>query len=295
MNTEIRFIGETPAIKKLRKEIPKLATLQALVITGGRGSGKSTVARIIHQTSKAKGTVSVLNPLTSTIADISQTCETAGKHNATILVQEIEEFSFLAQGKISQYIDRLPKRNQTRIILTCKQEIGRAQKDGKLFDRLYNSLKHVDSVAVPSLNERRDDIPPLVEYFIQEACSSSGEKLKTIDINALDFLVRREWKENVLELKSIIENSVFSSKETSIELPGKLVDELTQLEGMMANIKEKKAFSFDKSLSNLEKTLIERTLAIVSNNQTKAARILNISDANLRYRLKKFKIKRNRS
>ncbi len=106
----------------------------------------------------------------------------------------------------------------------------------------------------------------------------------------MDFLVRREWKENVRELKSVVERAVFSSSSDYLELPESLIDEYAQLEGIISNIKAKQAFSFDKSLYNLEKRLIERVLDSVGNNQSKTASILKLSEANLRYRLKKFHI-----
>ncbi len=115
--------------------------------------------------------------------------------------------------------------------------------------------------------------------------------MKVIDINAMDFLVRRTWNENVRELKTVIEASVLATQEDIIELPQSLIDEPTQLKNMMDRIVGKRAFPFDESLSNLEKTLIERAMAVVNYNQVKAAAILNISEANLRYRLRKFHIR----
>ena len=107
----------------------------------------------------------------------------------------------------------------------------------------------------------------------------------------MDFLSRRSWTDNIRELKSVIEQAVFTSHDGPVELPTYLVDEYSQLDGMIAKIKEKKSFLFDESLSNLEKTLIERALEIAGFNQTKAAELLNLSEANLRYRLRKFHIK----
>ena len=115
-------------------------------------------------------------------------------------------------------------------------------------------------------------------------------QLKAIDVNVLDFLSRREWVGNVGELKSVIESTVLTSREGMIELPESLVNEQVQLDSMIRNIQLKKAFSFDGSLSNLEKTLIQMTLDAVDYNQTRAAEILNLSEANLRYRLRKFHI-----
>ena len=134
----------------------------------------------------------------------------------------------------------------------------------------------------------------LVEHFIKAACESMNMELKAIDVNSLDFLVRREWTGNVAELRSVVESTVLTSHDGTLALPESLVNEQLQLESMVKNIRQKRAFPFDSSLSNLEKTLIEKALDVVDYNQTRAAEILNLSEANLRYRLRKFHILKTR-
>ena len=287
MNPDLNLIGSTGFIKKLRKDLPQLAKLDRLLLVGERGTGKSMTARLIQEISKSK-----LFTLNSSSSDESLIRETFEKTNSnvTILIQEIEEFSFLNQGIIAQLINSLPKKITSRVIISAKKNIAELKDEGIILDSLVPVLKKFDKLELPSLHERAGDIPLLVEHFIKNACENVGTTLKVIDINALDFLVRREWKGNILELKSVIEKSVLTSESETIELPEYLANEYAQLDGIMSNIKSKVAFPFDKSLSNLEKTLIEKTLEAVSNHQTKAARILNITPQNLRYRLKKFKI-----
>ena len=287
MNLESSLIGKSSLIKKLRKEIPRLAKFNHILLIGEKGAGKSLIARLIHEASKSKR--SILNSLTPSEENIKETFEKSNT-DTTIFIQEIEGFSFLNQGIIAHVIDSLSKKLSPKIIITAKKNIQQLKKEGTLLDSLYDTLNTFDEAEIPPLSERTEDIPLLVEHFMNNACERIGTELKVIDINALDFLVRREWKENILELKSVIEKSVLTSENETIELPKYLVDEYVQLSGIMSNIEKKKAFSFDKSLSNLEKTLIEKTLEAVSHNQTKAAEILNITDANLRYRLRKFKI-----
>ena len=291
MKIEEILIGQSSVLKRLRNEIPGLAKLQRhILVKGDPGTGKATVSKLIHAASKSPRPLLTLNPSSDTELEVKETFTKVKAVASSILVQDIGEFSFILQAQISNMIRHLPKKPFTRVFVTAKKGINELQKQGKLIDDLAEILKQFETLTIPSLGQRTEDIPLLVEFFIKNACETIDVKPKAIDINVLDFLVRKEWKENVGELKSVIEKAVFTSQGETIDLPETLVNEYLQLEGMVTNIKEKKQFSFDKSLYNLEKTLIEKTLEAVSDNQTRAAEILNISEANLRYRLKKFHI-----
>jgi DNA-binding NtrC family response regulator len=291
MNLDTSLIGQSPAIKRLKKEIFSLAKHQRhIFIKGEVGTGKSTVARLIHTASGSAGKIITLNPCTTHDLEITEKLRHIDASVSTYLFQEIEEFSFLYQTNIHKFIQHLPKKPFTRVIITAKENPNELQKEGKLIEGLQSTLKSFETISLPRLRERQDDIPKLIEHFIQQACETTGAKLKVIDINALDFLVRREWKGNIKELKAVVEKAVFTSDAEVIELPDYLINEYSQLENILNSIKRKKQFLFDRSLSNLEKVLIERALDAVGYNQTKAAEILNLSEANLRYRLKKFKI-----
>jgi DNA-binding NtrC family response regulator len=291
MNLDTILIGQSPALKRFRKDIPQLGKRQShLLLKGDAGTGKGTIAQLIFEYSGSKGKLCTLNPATSTELEIEDVLTTPNSNVGMYLIREIEEFSFLYQTRIQRFIEKLPKRSSTHVVVTTKKTLADSRKDHKLIDELFNVLKSFDTISVPSLNQRPEDIPLLVDYFIKSGCEKLGVRMKAIDINTLDFLVRREWKENVRELKRVMEKAIFMSQSDTFELPESLIDEYAQLDGIIENIKIKQAFSFDKSLYNLEKTLIERTLEIVGFHQGEAARMLNLSEANLRYRMKKFHI-----
>ena len=289
MNLELKFIGKSGSIKKIREDFPQLSRLSRILITGEPGTGKSLAARLIHESSKSHTKLLTLHPSSSHEENITEAFKSLTA-NTTLLIQGIEEFPFVSQGNIAQHLNTLHKKHASQIIVTSKKNIQELKKEGGLLKDIYEILRTFHTITIPPLNKRTEDIPLLVEHFIKNACESVGTKLKVIDINALDFLIRREWKGNVLELKSVIEKTVLTSDKKTIELPDYLIDEYAQFEGIISNIKEKKSFPFDKSLSNLEKTLIEKTLEAVGYHQAKAAELLNITPENLRYRLRKFKI-----
>ena len=290
MESSPELIGESIPMKRLRKEILQLAKSQhPLVLKGDAGSGKGVVTRLIYDAMGVKGTANVVThgmPDSEVLSMISE----EKKDISLIVVQEIEKFSFLQQSYILRLIKALPKKPFIQIIITSTKSISDMQREKIILGELFDLIKSYEFVTIPSLLQRQSDIPFLVEYFTKKVAESTGTRQKIVDANTMDFLVRREWKENVRELKSVVERAVFSSSSDYLELPESLIDEYAQLEGIITNIKSKQPFSFDKSLYNLEKRLIERVLDSVGNNQSKTASILKLSEANLRYRLKKFHI-----
>ncbi len=291
MKIEQMLIGESDAIVKLRKELPRIAAKKDnVLITGEPGTGKTTVARLINGLAGGKTTLVELNPHGITDHAFREAVDGL-KESSVLLVPNLAEFSFLHQSLLCGVVTGRAGKKAPRVIVTVGGELGELVESRKLLKELSTIIERYYQVEVPPLSRRTGDIPLLIDAFMRNACLGTNMNLKTIDINILDFLTRRTWKANVRELKAVVERAVMESRGDEIELPSELIDETTQLVGILSNIGDKKRFSFDKSLSNLEKTLIERTLALVSFNQSHAADILNLSEANLRYRIKKFKIK----
>jgi DNA-binding NtrC family response regulator len=291
MDINSELTGTSKAIYKLRESILRLSKKSSHVtITGDRGVGKTTVARLIHEASGAKGTMVVLNPFTTSDSGIKDILGNITPKVSTLLIQGIEDFSFVHQAALQKTLLPLQERPSTRVIITAQSTLNDLARERKLFEDLHEILKPFAVIAIPPLGDRTEDIPLLVEHFIKNACDAIGARLKVIDTNTLDILMRKDWKENIAELKSAIEKAVFASNSEIVELSERLVDEATQVKSIVERIGEKKAFSFDKSLSNLEKTFIERALETAGGNQTRAAELLNLSEANFRHRLRKYNI-----
>ncbi len=288
---ETTLIGNSSAVKKLRKELAKHAAgKKHLVLIGERGTGKSTFTRLLHQEARS-GELYMLHPATIKELKIEGAWTGPLAKTTTLLIQGFDEFTYLDQAAILNLIQALPVRPFRRVVITLREPLESLLKKNTIVRAAKEVLKPFDEIGFPNLKERAEDIPHFIEHFVAETSRELGKEVRAIDINAMDFLSRRLWADNIRELKSVIEQSVYMSGESAIELPAHLVDEYSQLEGMIAKLKEKKSFLFDESLSNLEKTLIERTLEIAGFNQSRAAELLNLSEANLRYRLKKFHIK----
>ncbi len=286
---ESKLIGVSSEIKKIRRDIPKLSKLhEHILIQGEKGTGKRLVSHLIHESSHTDGAMAVYSPSIHTDSDLKGLERKLKPNISTILFHDIEEFSYLNQALITRIIEYLPKKPFVRIIVTIKEKLTKLNRERTITDEITKTLSHFEHVTLAPLKSRTEDIPPLVQYFIENACKSIGTGVKTMTNSTLDYLVMNNWAGNVGELRSVVERSVLSSDGDRVEIPDSLIDEQVQLDQMLSYIRERKRFSFDGMLSAMEKALIQKTLDAVSYNQTKAAEILNISEQNLRYRMKKY-------
>ena len=116
-----------------------------------------------------------------------------------------------------------------------------------------------------------------------------------IDVNAIDVLVRQPWRENIRELKAVVDKCVLFSHDGRFMLPPELVDEKTEVVKMINNIMAGQEFVLDKSLDVIEKGIIERSLEKFGFNQSKAAQFLGMTEQTFRYKLKRLGIASARS
>jgi DNA-binding NtrC family response regulator len=219
--------------------------------------------------------------------------------NGSVLIEEIEDASFRNQMKILDFIRyRVAKRMggdegravSTRVILTLKRPPEALLSSHKLYEDLAVKLNEFESIAVMPLRERPDDIPVLVKHFVNEISKDLGIKDVAIDINAIDILVRHPWKENIRELKAVIDKSILFSEGGRFVLPTELTDEKTEVVKMINNVISGQEFVLDNSLDVIEKGIIERALDRFGFNQSRAASFLGMTEQTLRYKLKRLAI-----
>jgi DNA-binding NtrC family response regulator len=225
-------------------------------------------------------------------------------NRGTVLVEEIEEASFRNQMKILAFMNERTTRRiggtkdepvDIRLIVTVKEDPKALVEKRKLLEDLYAKMTNFERVAIPPLRDRPEDIPLLVKHFAGELCKEIGIAELVIDINAIDVLVRQSWKENIRELKAVIDKSVLFSNSGRFMLPPELVDEKTEVVKMINNIATGQDFVLDKSLDAIEKGIIERALQKFGHNQSKAAGFLGMTEQTLRYKLKRLNIVSSRS
>jgi len=229
------IIGETAEIMEIKAMIEKVAPSDARVlITGGNGTGKELVARSLHELSnRAKMPYIEVNcaaipselieselfghekgAFTSAIKDKKGKFELAS--GGTLFLDEIGDMSLSAQAKVlralqENVIQRVGGEKDVkvdcRVIAATNKDLRKEIAEGRFREDLFHRLA-VILIHVPSLNDRRSDIPILAEHFIQLICLDHGIPCKVLTESALNALKELDWTGNIRELRNIIERLV---------------------------------------------------------------------------------------
>jgi DNA-binding NtrC family response regulator len=241
VNRVQEMIGHSAPIMKIRETIDKVAPTEARVmITGENGVGKELVARWIHEkSSRASGPLVEVNcaaipselieselfghekgSFTSAIKQRIGKFEQA--HGGTLFLDEIGDMSLNAQAKVLRALQegKITRVGADKDITVDVRVIAATNKDllkevdAKTFRiDLYHRLS-VIIIHVPSLNERKDDIPPLVDQFLADICEDYGIAKKTIDDETMQLLQGYDWTGNIRELRNVVERLVILSGKT---------------------------------------------------------------------------------
>jgi DNA-binding NtrC family response regulator len=315
---EYSIVGKSKAVEQLRKDIQRLGAVNRdVVIVGEAGVGKGAVAKnIFYHSRPTRGdhplmtiNLSVLDDreLESILFGFDRGVEglpyTSKRglfeqaNGGTVVIEEIEEASFRNQMKILNFINErktrrigseTPETVDIRLLMTLKADPAELLEKRKLLEDLYAKLLEFEKIEIPPLRERPEDVPLLVQHFSHEICRELGLGDLVIDINAIEVLVRQTWRENIRELKAVVDKCVLFSNEGRFALPPELVDEKTEVVKMINNILAGQEFVLDKSLDVIEKGIIERSLERF--NQSKAAQFLGMTEQTFRYKLKRLGI-----
>lgn len=239
------MIGESAAIKKIKDTVEKVAPTDARVlITGENGVGKELVARWIHEKSNRNtGAMVEVNcaaipselieselfghekgSFTSAIKQRIGKFEAA--HGGTLFLDEIGDMSLTAQAKVLRALQegKITRVGAEKDISVDVRVVAATNKDllkeveAKNFRLdLYHRLG-VIIIHVPSLNERREDVPLLIEYFLEIIASDYGQPKKEIEKKALEYLQHYNWTGNIRELRNVVERLIIlSGKSITVE------------------------------------------------------------------------------
>ncbi|WKZ58391.1 MAG: sigma-54 dependent transcriptional regulator [Cyclobacteriaceae bacterium] len=244
ISKDAEMVGESSAIKQVKEMIEKVAPTDARVlITGPNGSGKELVARQLHEKSKrSEKTLIEVNcaaipselieselfghekgSFTSAIKQRIGKFEQA--EGGTLFLDEIGDMSLSAQAKVlralqENKITRVGGEKEilvnVRVLAATNKDLKKEIAEGRFREDLYHRLS-VIVVKVPSLNERIEDIPLLVEKFLNDLAEEQGSKKKKIDNSAIAALQKHQWTGNIRELRNVVERLIIMSAETITE------------------------------------------------------------------------------
>ena len=230
-----QMIGESAAITRVREIINKVAPTEARVlITGPNGTGKEVVAHLIHENSaRANGPMVEVNcaaipselieselfghmkgSFTGAVKDRAGKFEQAD--GGTLFLDEIGDMSLAAQTKVLRALqeseitrvgsDKAIKVN-VRVLAATNKDLQKEIAEGNFREDLFHRL-NVIPIAVPALNERLEDIPLLVEYFVGQICAEQGIAAKSFDEGAIKALQSRDWTGNIRQLRNVVERLI---------------------------------------------------------------------------------------
>jgi len=237
------MVGESSGISQIKDMIDKVAPTDARVlITGPNGTGKELVAHWLHEKSeRCKGPMIEVNcaAIPSELIEselfghvkgafTSAAKDRAGKFEAanggTIFLDEIGDMSLSAQAKVlralqENKIQRVGSdkdiKVDVRIVAATNKDLKKEIENGKFREDLYHRLA-VILIKVPALNERREDIPLLIDFFAEKVASEQGSAKKGFSAKAVKMLQEYDWTGNIRELRNVVERLIIlGEKEVS--------------------------------------------------------------------------------
>jgi DNA-binding NtrC family response regulator len=312
------IIGESPAIKNILDTIDKVAPTDARVlITGENGTGKELVARWIHEKSlRFKNPLIEVNcaaiptelieselfghekgAFTSAIKQRIGKFEQA--HNSTIFLDEVGDMSLSAQAKVlralqENKITRVGGEKDidvdVRVIAATNKNLLKEIEKGNFRMDLYHRLS-VILIHVPSLNERRDDIPLLAEKFVKEVCEDGGLPRKAFLPQALEEFKKLNFSGNIRELRNIVERLVILGQ------PRITLEDIQKFASPInARDEEKSIYERFSTLQDfkeyVERIFIEEKLKKNGWNVAKTAAEIDIQRSHLYNKIEKYSLKR---
>lgn len=310
-----KIIGESEIMKQILSAVIRIAKSHASVfITGESGTGKEVIAHAIHYNSlRAHSPFIKVN--CAAVPDTLIESEFFGHekgaftganmkrlgrfelaNGGSLLLDEVTEIPLMLQAKLlrviqEQEFERVgssrPVKVDVRLISTSNREIKKIIASNLLREDLYYRL-NVVPIHLPPLRDRKEDIIPLAEFFLEKACHDNQKEIRKFTAAAKKKLLAYSWPGNIRELANVIERSVVVDDSPIIDIEHLYLDNneaITFLQGKLD-------LSFPKgiSLQELEKRLIVETLQSHQNDKSKAAEVLGISPRKLRNKLSDYEL-----
>lgn len=313
------IIGETPAIKKIKETIERVASSDARVlITGDNGTGKELVARWVHAKSNRSNAPLIEVNCAAIPSELIESelfghekgaftsafKTRIGKfeqaHGGTIFLDEIGDMSYEAQAKVLRVLQE-GKINRVggecdiavdvRVIAATNKDLLKETDAGRFRLDLYHRLG-VIIIHVPALNDRRDDIPLLAERFLKEICEDNNIPRKVITPKALEELKMMNWTGNVRELHNVMERLIILSFDKITENDVRTYVTNTKAKDVPIDLFEN-FNKFQEFKEHIERMFIDHKLRKYGWNVSKTAEILNIQRSHLYNKIEKYNLNRD--
>ncbi len=310
------IVSQSSAMSQVLNIAGRVASSTATVlITGETGTGKELIAKAVHFASprRSKPFVAVNCAALSehlleselfghekgafTGADRQRKGRFETAEGGTLFIDEVGEIPLSIQVKLLRVLQEksfervgssLSVATNVRIVAATNRDLEAMVRDGSFREDFYYRL-NVVAIRIPPLRERREDIAPLIDLFVQRIAAENGKRITGVSREAMDKLMKYNWSGNVRELENVIQQSVVLCRNEIIitdDLPLR-IHELRSEQDSFAIM----AGTFLEKVEAYEKSLIVAALHEAGNVQTRAAELLGIGERHLRYKLKKYGMK----
>ena len=301
------IIGHSPQMREVFKLIGSVANTRTnILIQGESGTGKELVAKAIHYNSPYRDEPFIVincSAISDTLLEselfghvkgafTDAVCETKGKFEiagkGTLFLDEIGDISPNLQSKLLRVIETRDfmkvggekiLKTEARIIAATNQNLRTLIENGKFREDLYYRFKVVE-IRLPSLRERKEDIPELVGYLLEKINRDLRKNVRKVPPDVMKALTELSWKGNVRELENALTRAVILAK-----------GDVVLMENLPLEAEERKLFSRDLvSLDEIEKEYIQYVLAAVKGSKTRASQVLKISRPTLDKKIKDYNL-----
>lgn len=305
------IIGKSPQMKEVLELVANIAeTNSTVLIQGASGTGKEVIARAIHLKSLrrempfiAANCAAIPRELLEselfghekgafTGATYTKKGRFEQADGGTLFLDEVGEMSLSAQVHLLRVLQEKEFRKvggtelikvDARIISSSNKDLEQAVKEGRFREDLFYRL-NVIAIYLPKLNERKDDIPLLVDHLLTKYGLESGRDKKTMSPEAMALMMKHAWPGNVRELENVIERAVILSKD--IVIKPEYLPQIVKKEPQG----DHRVFIQDRSLEEMEKQYIYGVLRENNWNKSKSSRILGIERMTLYHKIKKYNL-----
>jgi two-component system response regulator PilR (NtrC family) len=314
--TRLTLLGDSKPMQQLRQMIAKVARSQAPVhISGDSGTGKELVARLIHESGpRADGPFVPVNcgaiptelmeselfghkkgSFTGAVADKEGLIRSA--EGGTLFLDEVADLPLHMQVKLLRVIQEKAVRPvgetrevpvDVRILSATHRKLDELVKAGRFREDLYYRINVIE-LHVPTLRERLDDVPPLVDMLIGRIARHIGVPQPEISDTAMDKLLGYSYPGNVRELENILERAVTLCSGNRVEPEDIQLKQGVGLD-LPSVVDEMAADGLEGQLEHIEREAIVKALEQTRYNKTRAAELLGMTFRQLRYRVKKLGI-----